>query len=251
MDGKIGLETLIFLLIAVVIIWRLRSVLGRRTGDERARYERAKAEQARQAADAQARQQVPANDKVVTLPRREPSQEPAVVTGEDRFRESLEERIRKFAGANVQLAEGLLSIARQDTTFDPDAFLRGGRQAYEMIVSAFAAGDRKTLKNMLSPEVYEGFVGVISDREERGERIEQSFVGIDRADIVEAHTKGSMAHITVKFVSELITTTLDKAGQAIAGDPKRIIEVTDIWTFAREATSRDPNWRLVATEAAH
>ncbi len=143
MDGKIGLETLIFLVIAVVIIWRLRSVLGRRTGDERQRYDRAKAEQA-QRAEAQARQ--PANDKVVTLPRRDPAAEPAVVMGAERFRESMEERIRKFAGANVALAESLLAIARQDKAFDPEEFLRGGRQAYEMIVTAFADSYNQMVK---------------------------------------------------------------------------------------------------------
>lgn len=250
MDGKIGLETLIFLLIAVVIIWRLRSVLGRRTGDERTRYERSKAEQARRA-EAQARTPAP-NDKVVTLPRREPvAGDGAVVMGEERFRESDEERIRKFAGTNLPLAEALLAIARHDKAFDPEEFLRGGRQAYEMIVSAFAIGDRKTLKGLLSAEVFDGFERAISEREARGERIEQSFVGIDKADIVEADLKDGMAHVTVKFVSALITATIDTGGQIVSGDSKKIVEVTDIWTFARDVASRDPNWHLVATEAAH
>lgn len=244
MDGKIGVETLIFLLIAVVLIWRLRSVLGRRTGDDQARYERAKAEQAKRAEAAQQ------SDKIVTLPRRGPVPEPAPATGEERFRESAEQRIRKFAGENAALAANLVDILRIDASFDPDGFLRGARQAYEMIVSAFALGDKKTLKGLLSADVFEGFARAIADRDQRGERIEQSFVGINRADLVEFELKGSTAQLTVKFVSELITTTLDKAGQILSGDPKRINEVTDIWTFARDLSSRDPNWKLVATEAA-
>ena len=130
-------------------------------------------------------------------------------------------------------------------------FLKGARAAYEIIVTAFAEGNRKTLKDLLSREVYDGFAGAISERESRGEQIDQSFVGIKSADIVEAELKNGMAQVTVKFVSELISATRDKAGEVIAGDPKRIKEVTDIWTFAREVASRDPNWKLIATQAAN
>jgi predicted lipid-binding transport protein (Tim44 family) len=123
--------------------------------------------------------------------------------------------------------------------------------AYEIIVTAFAEGNRRTLKDLLSSEVYEGFNSAIADREGRGEQIDQSFVGIKSADLVEAELKGGVAHLTVKFVSELISATRDRAGVVISGDPKRIREVTDIWTFAREVASRNPNWKLVATQAAN
>ena len=63
--------------------------------------------------------------------------------------------------------------------------------------------------------------------------------------------KNGIAQLTIKFVSELISATRDRAGDVISGDPKRIKEVTDIWTFAREITSRDPNWKLIATQAAN
>ena len=129
--------------------------------------------------------------------------------------------------------------------------MQGAKAAYEIIVTAFAEGNRRTLKDLLGPEVYDGFNSAITDRESRGEQIDQSFVGIKSADLVEAELKGGMAHLTVKFVSELISATRDKAGEVISGDPKRIREVTDIWTFAREAISRNPNWKLVATQAAN
>ena len=130
-------------------------------------------------------------------------------------------------------------------------FLQGAKAAYEIIVTAFAEGNRKTLKDLLSPEVYEGFSSAIAERETRGEQIDQSFVGIKTANLVEAEVKGGIAQLTIKFVSELISATRDRAGEVIAGDPKRIREVTDIWTFAREAMSRNPNWKLVATQAAN
>lgn len=120
--------------------------------------------------------------------------------------------------------------------------------AYEMIVMAYADGDRKTLKNLLSRDVYDGFVQAISDREARSEKIQSSFVGIDKANIVAAEMKGSEAHVTLRIISELISATRNKAGEVIDGDPETVAEVKDVWTFARDTRSKDPNWKLVATE---
>src|SRR5262249_19577385 len=128
-------------------------------------------------------------------------------------------------------------------------FLAGAKIAYETIVTAFAAGDRKQLKALLSREVYDGFVSAISQRERPGETIEFKFVGIDRAEITAAGGKGLTRPITVRFLSKLIAATHDKGGEVIDGDPMHVGDVTDIWTFSREATSPDPNWELVATES--
>jgi predicted lipid-binding transport protein (Tim44 family) len=245
MDGRIDVTTLLFLVLAVVIFLKLRSVLGRRTGHEQGRLERYKAQQ-----EASQRAKVPAQEKVVALPRRDREElEPRPV--EPAVRTDVEERVKGLAAGNTGLAKGLVDIVRADLSFDPDQFLKGARAAYEIIVTAFAEGNRKTLKDLLSRDVYEGFSGAIGDREGRGEQIDQSFVGIKSADIVEAELKNGMAQLTVKFVSELISATRDKAGEVISGDPKRIKEVTDIWTFAREVASRNPNWRLIATQAAN
>jgi predicted lipid-binding transport protein (Tim44 family) len=242
MDGKIDIFTIMFLVLAVVIILKLRSVLGRRTTDDEARIDRNRSlERARAAGKAGA------NDKVVAMPRRERSDQPSEATVAASAAE--EERVRTFAGGDQSLAEGLLAIFRADSSFDPDGFVKGARQAYEMIVTAFAEGNRKALKNLLSKEVFDGFAGAISDREARGEIIDQSFVGINKADLLEAELKNGTAQVTVKFVSELISATRDRAGAVITGDTKKIKEVVDIWTFAREVASRDPNWRLIATQA--
>lgn len=247
MDGKIDIFTILFLVIAVVIILKLRSVLGRRTGDEDARVERYKAqERARAAAAAQAQ------DKVVTLPRRDrPEAAGEAAASTATATADAEERIRAFAGENSTLADSLLALRRADPTFDPDGFLRGARQAYEMIVTAFAEGNRKMLRDLLSKEVMEGFNQAITDRERRGEVIDQSFVGISKADIVEAELKNGQAVVTVKFESQLISATRDRGGEVITGDPQKITDVTDFWSFAREVSSRNPNWRLVATQSAN
>jgi predicted lipid-binding transport protein (Tim44 family) len=140
---------------------------------------------------------------------------------------------------------------RADPSFDPGPFLDGAKTAYELVVTAFAEGNEATLKQLLSTEVLEGFERAITEREQRGEKLESNLVGIAKADIIEAEVKKKQAYVTVKFVSELISVTRDADGEVIEGDPKKVREVTDIWTFSRDITSRNPNWKLVATEAAN
>jgi predicted lipid-binding transport protein (Tim44 family) len=243
MDGNIDVITLLFLIVAVFVIIKLRSVLGRRTGDEEARYER----QMRAAQEARERAAA-IRDKVITMPRRE--REGATVAAQDQVSTAdAEARVKTYAAGNAALERSLLDLAKADPTFDPEAFLRGAKQAYEMIVTAFAEGNRKMLKDLLSREVYDGFNQAIAERESRGEQIDQSFVGINKAEIIEAELKGPIAQVTVSFVSQLISATRDASGQVISGDPQRIRDVTDIWTFSRDTRSRDPNWRLIATQA--
>jgi predicted lipid-binding transport protein (Tim44 family) len=105
------------------------------------------------------------------------------------------------------------------------------------------------LKNLLSREVFDGFIAAIAERETRSEKVQSSFVGIDKADIVSAEMKGTEAYVTLRIVSELISATRDKAGEVIDGDPETVAEVKDVWTFSRDTRSNDPNWKLVATEA--
>ena len=243
MDGRIDLITLISLVVAAIAIWKLRSVLGRRTGDDEARIDqqlRARTERERAAG---------AQDKVVTLPRRERDEEARPPASDQPAIAEAEARLKTFA-TDPAVERGLLAILRADSGFDPAQFLGGAKQAYEMIVTAFAEGNRKMLKDLLSREVMDGFSAAIGEREKRGEVIDQSFVGINKADIVEADIKNGTATVTVKFESQLISATRDKAGEVITGDPQKITDVTDVWSFAREVGARNPNWRLVATESA-
>ena len=158
------------------------------------------------------------------------------------------ERWKGTAEPGSELARGLDEIAKQDSSFDPKHFVVGAKSAYEMIVMAFAQGDRRTLKELLSSEVFESFDGAIREREQRGERVERKFVGIDKAEIVGAEMRGRVASLTVRFVSQMISVTRDKAGAVVDGSPESITDVTDVWTFSRDMASRDPNWRLVGTE---
>lgn len=227
--------TIFFLIAAVVIFYQLRSVLGRRTGSEKPPFDPYTASRTGEA-NGQNGQSAPEN--VVSLPRRKGGAE-----GEPAYAD-----IDRFAPPGTDLNRGLRAIRNADPTFEPKQFVEGAKMAYEMIVMSYADGDRRTLKNLLSREVYEGFVAAIADRESRSEKIESSFVGIDKAEIVSAEMKGSEAHLTLRIVSELISATRDSAGMVIDGDPETVAEVKDVWTFARDTRSRDPNWKLVATE---
>lgn len=242
MDGSIDIITLISLVVAVVAILKLRSVLGRRTGDEEGRMERYR------------REATAPSDNVVTLPRREPDEVVAPSPTETTTAEAVE-RIQAVAGGNERLQQGLMAILKADPNFEPNHFLTGAKQAYEMIVTSFAEGNRRMLKDLLSSEVYEGFVSAIADRESRQDQVDQSFVGIEKANIIEADVRDGMAHITVKFMSQLISATRDRSGAITSGDPQRVMDVTDIWTFMRDVSSpralANPNWKLAATQAAN
>jgi predicted lipid-binding transport protein (Tim44 family) len=119
-----------------------------------------------------------------------------------------------------------------------------------MIVLAFANGDRRALKDLLSSEVYESFDAVIKDREKHEQKTETRFVSIDKAELVSAEARDRAAQLTVRFVSQMISVTRDKAGTIVDGNPDKVADITDVWTFARDTTSRDPNWKLVGTGSA-
>ena len=225
--------TIFFLVAAVVIFYQLRNVLGRRTGHERRPYDPYSSSEQADTEDG--------GDNIVALPKRRKSGDEEA---DNRYGE-----IDKYAKTGTAINKGLRAIKDADASFGPNGFLDGAKMAYEMIVMAFADGDRKTLKNLLSRDVYDGFVEAISGREERDEKVQSSFVGISKADIVGAELKDGEAHVTIRIVSELISATLNKSGEVIDGDPETVAEVKDVWTFARDARSRDPNWKLVATEA--
>jgi predicted lipid-binding transport protein (Tim44 family) len=211
-------------------------VLGQRTGRERPPYDPYSARDAMR----------PATDKVVTLPTRgtDIPQRPAEPVDPV-------ERWKGIAEPGSTVASGLDAIAREDASFNAQHFVAGARAAYEMIVTAFAEGDRRSLKNLLSREVYDGFDSAIGEREKRGETAETKFVSIDKADILAAELRGRSAQVTMRFHSKLISATRDRNGTVIDGNAEKVTDVTDVWTFARDITSRDPNWKLAATEAGH
>jgi predicted lipid-binding transport protein (Tim44 family) len=233
MSDIFDLTNLLLLAVAVAIFLRLRSVLGRRTGDEQPRLDRYAPRDAA----------APARDgNVIPMPRAE-----TVPSGGQPPSQNVDDRLGALPEDSRAIAP-LREIAKADPSFDAGSFLKGAAIAYEAIVTAYARGDRETLRNLLSRDVLDSFSSVISERESRGETNELSFVGISSADIVDANLADRVAHVTVRFVSELVTAVRDRAGNVIEGDIKAVRRVTDVWTFARNLTSPNPNWQLVATD---
>jgi predicted lipid-binding transport protein (Tim44 family) len=238
MQDSFDVTTIIFLALAAFVVWRLRSVLGQKTGREQPPV-------VRREPPPPARQDAGAADpgNVVRLPGA------AANRGNGSGVELAPDRWKGVAEPGSAVAAGLDEVAKVDPGFDARGFIEGAKMAYEMIVTAFAQGDRKTLKNLLSRDVYDGFDRAITEREKRGEKAETTFVSIDKAEIVGVEVRTQVAHMMVRFVSQLITATRNAEGAVVDGSPEAVVEVTDVWTFARPIGSRDPNWQLVATEA--
>ena len=213
-------DIILFGMVAAFLVLRLRSVLGRRTGNERRR-------------DFFVRRSPPTPDKGPTIDESASgAANPAIGT----------------APAN-RVAEGLDRIRRGDPSFDPSHFLEGARAAFEMIVSAFAAGDKAVLEPLLSKEVFKQFATAIDERIVAKETLETRIVRLDKADIVEADLAGRTAQVTVKLVSQQVNVTRAMDGSIVDGDPEHPTEKTDYWTFARDTRASDPNWVLIATNS--
>ncbi|MDA0997002.1 MAG: Tim44/TimA family putative adaptor protein [Proteobacteria bacterium] len=222
-------DIILLAMIAGFLILRLRRVLGRRDG-----HEGGYPDPFRPDPDAKREPADDADENVVRLPDRSgdaPQADAAPI------------------GDGDSMAAALTRIKIADPSFDPDQFASGARVAFEMILNAFSGGDRKTLKGLLSPDVYANFEAAISKRERANEVLEDTLVGIRSAAIVDAGIDGRMASVTIKFISEQVNVLRDATGKVIEGDPNRVVDVTDYWTFARDIRSSDPNWTLVATES--
>lgn len=218
------IDIIFFAMVAAFLVLRLRSVLGRRTGNERRRPDPFRPG--------------PANsgDKVVPLPDRS-------VRGPGEVIEV------PAATKGTPLEAGLTQIAVADPNFTPQGFLGGTKVAFEMVVNGFAKGDRKALRPLLNDAVFESFSAAIKAREDAKLTRETTLVDIKSIDIIEARMEGRTALVTVKFVSEQINVSRDKDGRVTEGDATHVAEITDIWTFARNTRSRDPNWTLVETRS--
>jgi predicted lipid-binding transport protein (Tim44 family) len=219
-------------MVAAFLVFRLRSVLGKRTGNERPPTDPYAGR------DGARPDPQEANDDstVVSLPDR---------SAENGAQDEPQSDIPDGSPAT----DGLKAIQAADSAFSVTEFVEGVRMAFEMIVTSFASGERETLRPLLSDEVYENFAGAIVERETRSETMEMTLVGIREAEVLEATMDGRVAFVTAKIVSEQIEVVRDAAGEPVSGDPTKVSTVTDIWTFARNTRSRNPNWTLVATEA--
>ncbi|MCF6325866.1 MAG: Tim44/TimA family putative adaptor protein [Devosiaceae bacterium] len=235
------LPTLVIIGVAIFILMRLRSVLGTRTGHERPpknsvnpRQQRPRIKQANK------------EDVVVPL---HPDQEQILQKEEiERAERKFEAELEKYAGDNAQLRKALADISDADENFTPKNFIDGAGSAYEMIVTAFAQGDKSTLKNLLEKDVYDGFVSAIDAREAQGHSVDFTFVALPNIQYLQAELDKRVASLTLRFDAQVVSATKDTDGRLIEGHEERVVDIADEWTFSRNTRSRDPNWKLVATD---
>ncbi len=233
MADFLDLPTIVIIGVAIFVLFKLRSVLGTRTGTERPPVNRIRSSSKSE------------DDVVVPLHAAQPRD-----GGDDevdRAARKFEAELDKLVPGDAPLRDGLLSIGQADASFTPKSFLNGAASAYEMIVTAFAAGDKRTLKNLLDKDVYEGFEAAINAREAEGKTVDFTFVGLPNIEYVTAEMDKRVASVTVRFDAEVVSATKDAKGNVVEGHEEQVVNISDEWTFARNTRSRDPNWKLVAT----
>lgn len=221
-EGFQFIDIILLAMVAGFIALRLRSVLGRRTGDE-----------SRPAADS------------VASGRQMPGEYGQGHGGES---DELSETVVRLE-ADPKLRKGFREIAKADPDFDVDIFLEGAKAVYPIILEAFWNGERDTLSQYLSDDVLSEFTAALDAREKAGHAVEGRVVDLTSAEIVEAGMNGKMAEITLRYTAEIVSVTRDSEGQVIEGDVSDTTTVTDVWTYQREAGSDDPNWTLIATSS--
>lgn len=217
------LDIILLALLAAFVLYRLGRVLGRRPDDSGTPAFRPPAP----------------DDNVVSLPGRllqgKPPRRPAA-------------RKTDASDDDALVAAGIAEIRMQDASFDAQDFAAGAKAAYEDIVTAFARGDRDALRRLLTRDVLENFSRAIAEREQRGETLETTIVGVRSADVTDARMSGRTAEVTVKFVSDIINVVKKvPAAEELGAAPVK--EVIDVWTFVRDARSSDPNWALAETHS--
>jgi predicted lipid-binding transport protein (Tim44 family) len=244
MQSGFEMTTLVFLGLAVFVGWKLWSVLGTKTGSEAPPVDPfrrdAKPDGTSDAANPPDAQR---ESNVIRLPgaANDAAANAANVSRADRW--------VGLAPAGSPLAAGLDQIIAAEPGFDAKGFVQGAKGAYEMIVTAFARGDRATLKGLLAKDVYDGFENAITEREARGETTQTTFVSLDDAKLMGIEVKDRTAQVTLQFNSKMITVTRDAKGAIIEGGSEAVADMTDVWTFSRALGTRDPNWWLIATES--
>lgn len=233
-------------LVAVFLILRLRAVLGKRTGSERPPGRdpftppTPPAGNTPRLGDAPPTQS--GNDNVIPLPN---AGTPAPQ------RPSLSVNAPGGIRSTVlpTASSGVAAIRAADPGFEPLSFTGGARAAFTTIVEAFAKGDTQVLRPLLDSPTFASFEGAIRGRIERREKAETTLIGFEASDIAAAEMQGSVAQVTVRFVSEQINVVRNAEGQIADGNPNEVQKVIDLWTFRRDTKSSDPNWQLVKTES--
>ena len=156
-------------------------------------------------------------------------------------------RAKNMQSANVETLEKIdkdITPSLKTNQFNETIFLKGAQAAYEMIVNAFANGDKKTLKDLTDSEIYKNFISIIDERQLKKIKNEFTFIGIKKAKIEEVKNEETIYKVKVRFISEIISSSKDENGKTIDGNINEIQTVNDVWVFRKDLNSDDPTWYL-------
>lgn len=159
-------------------------------------------------------------------------------------------QVRDLPSVSPAVERGLRAIAAADRRFDALTFLEGSRGAYRMILEAFWRGDKEELRALCDDDVYQGFSAAIDARVADGHSLDNRLVRIEESQVTGAALDGNMARITVRFRSDIAAVTRNAEGVVVAGSLNDAVEANDVWTFARNVHSADPDWLLDETDEA-
>ncbi len=220
--GGFPVDLVLLGMVAVFLVLRLRSVLGKRAGVE----------------------------QTMAAPMPRPAAAPGgrVIDVKPEAAHDSQQATRALPPRESPVGQALARISAIDGAFSPTRFLAAAEDAFKLIVQAFARGDRAALRPLLTPSMFDLFEQAIAAREAEGLKHFSTVHSIRSANFEAADVTGTLAHVTLRFVSDQVSYTNDAAGQTVVGT-EAVTEITDVWTFERELSSRDPAWRLSASHS--
>ena len=225
MNTILSPDLIFFLLVAVFLNVRLRSVLGRRTGNEK-----------------KPKDIFTYQDSIL-----EPDKKKVLEVKEAIKRKTPLSLPEKKIN-NLKKSTGLERIFYFDKNFSPKKFLEGAKIAFKSIIETYAKDEISKIKNLLSSNVFSAFSREIKSRVQKKHSLEHTLISLKSADIEKIHVKSSIADIVVKFVSEQVNLLKNEKGKTLSGNDEYIENHIDYWTFSKDLKSTNPNWKLFVTK---
>lgn len=226
-------DLIVYGVIAAGLVFWLRSILGTRHGEERERPNPLAG----------------ATEISPDIPENVANFDSTPASAPDRIIDLAQNPDGPFSIENKTAENGLLEIAKAEKDFDIDFFGEACQDVFVMVVEAFARGDRQILEDLLREDVYKAFDAAIGEREKSGDTLESEIHAIKKAQIISAMVEGKTSFVTVRFVAEETRVHKNKDGEVISGNPDRVSEMIDIWTFAHDVSGKDPRWLLIETRS--
>ena len=226
MNTFLTLDLIFFILVAVFLIIRLRSVLGRRTGNEK-----------------RPKDIFMYQDTTLDTDKKK------ILDGKQSIKSKFHNKLSTEKENNLNKNTALEKIYYIDKSFSPKKFLTGATMAFKTIIQSYAKGEINKIKHLLSTNVFSIFSKEIKFRTRKKYILEHTLVSIKSADIENANFKSSIADIVVKFISEQVNLLKNEKGKILKGNDEYIENHTNYWTFSKDLKSSNPNWKLVVTKA--